>query len=107
LKHPDILVLSESSLPDEGKVVLALVEGVVAIKRWALEGRKVIFSSLDTDNEPLKVPRRNVEFIGEVTGVLRFISLNPEPENRFHQRQWPQDVCAERSWSTDSTPERI
>lgn len=73
----DILVLSERSLPDQGTVVLALVESLVVIKRWELRGRKVIFTSVDADCDSLIVPRNKVEFIGELTGVLRFISLNP------------------------------
>ena len=69
----DILVISERSLPEEGKAILALVEGNVTIKRWVLQGRKVILTSLDAEYEPLSISRSKIEFLGELTGVLRFI----------------------------------
>lgn len=77
LSPGDILVLCERSVPEAGKIVLALVDNDVVVRRWELKERKVIFTALDKDYEPIVVPRKNVEFIGELLGVLRFISIVP------------------------------
>ena len=68
----DIIVLSECSLPEAGKVVLALLGEQVVIRRWALTGRKVTLTPLDIHYESLTVERKKVEFIGEIMGVLRY-----------------------------------
>ena len=79
LSPGDVLVLCERSLPEEGKTVLASVGNNILVRRWQLNGRKVVFTALDRDYEPLVVSRKNVEFIGELLGVLRFISTIPVP----------------------------
>ena len=75
----DILVILENSVPENNKIVLAIIDNKVLVRRWELNGRKVIFTALDTDYPPITVPRKNVEFIGDVLGVLRFISTVPVP----------------------------
>lgn len=77
----DILVLREVSIPEDDKVVLALVDKKIVIRHWELIGHKVRLTAFDPDYEPLIVPRRQVEFVGELMGVLRFISIVPVP---FH-----------------------
>jgi SOS-response transcriptional repressor LexA len=75
----DILVLREVSIPEEGKVVLALVDKKIVIRRWELTGRKVKLIAFDHDYEPLIVPRRKVEFVGELMGVLRIVQVVSGP----------------------------
>jgi SOS-response transcriptional repressor LexA len=79
LSPGDVLVLYERSIPEEGKTVLASVDNNIVVRRWQLDGRKVVFTALDRDYEPIVVSRKNVEFIGELLGVLRFISTFPVP----------------------------
>jgi SOS-response transcriptional repressor LexA len=75
----DVVVLHEKSLPEEGKIVLALLDKQVVVRRWELIGRKVKLSPLDSKYEPLIVTRNKVEFIGELMGVLRFICYITHP----------------------------
>jgi len=77
LSPGDVLVLCERSVPEAGKIVLALVNNDIVVRRWELKERKVIFTALDKDYEPIVAPRKNVKFIGELLGVLRFISIVP------------------------------
>lgn len=71
----DILVLREVSIPEEDKIVLALVDNRVVIGNWKLIGRKVMFTPVDPDCESLLIPRKKVEFVGQLMGVLRFVSV--------------------------------
>lgn len=75
----DILVILENSVPENNKIVLAIIDNKVVVRRWEFNGRKVTFTALDTDYPPITVLRKKVEFIGELLGVLRIISTVPVP----------------------------
>jgi SOS-response transcriptional repressor LexA len=79
LSPGDVLVISERSAPEEGKIVLAIVDDKIMIRKWEVSGRKVILTALDPNYAPVTVQRKSVEFVGELLGVLRFISLVPVP----------------------------
>lgn len=68
----DVLILTECSEKVDDRVVLALVNNSVIIRRWSAKGRKIILSPLDQDYEPITVSRKEVECVGVVTGLLRF-----------------------------------
>jgi SOS-response transcriptional repressor LexA len=72
----DVLVLYEDPVPEPGKIVLALVDNDVVVRRWELKDRRVIFTALDKNYERIVVPPKNVKFIGKILGVLRFISID-------------------------------
>jgi transcriptional regulator with XRE-family HTH domain len=75
----DILVLYEVSVPAEGEAVLALVDSKVMLRRWELTGRKVTLTPFDQNYESLVVKRGEVDFIGQLMGVLRFMSVASDP----------------------------
>lgn len=73
----DVLILTEREFPEEGRIVLATIDNKLLIRKWELRGRKAIFTAHDQDYEPITVARKGVSFIGELLGVIRFISIVP------------------------------
>ena len=68
----DVIILTECSEKVDDRVVLALVNNSVIIRRWSTKGRKVILSPLEQDYGTITVSRKEVVCVGEVTGLLRF-----------------------------------
>jgi transcriptional regulator with XRE-family HTH domain len=68
----DVLILTECSEKVDDRVVLALVNHSVMIRRWSAEGRKIILSPLYQDYGTITVSRKEVKCVGEVTGLLRY-----------------------------------
>lgn len=67
----DALILTECPQNVTGRIVLALLDNGVMIGRVSSKGSKITLSPLDLNCDSVTVSRRAVEFIGEVTGLVR------------------------------------
>lgn len=70
----DLLIANYDVSVADGKSVLVVFEEKILLRRMAIKGRNVILSPIYSDNEPLKVPRRQLICLCEVTGLLRLIN---------------------------------
>jgi SOS-response transcriptional repressor LexA len=72
----DIIILNENPEPEEGRVVLAIVKKHVVIGQWELTGKgKARLKPRDSKFKPTEVSLKQVESIGELTGLIPAFQL--------------------------------
>jgi len=55
IHHNDILVVDRSIKPGHGKVVIAVVNGELTVKRLLVQGRKVMLAAENDNSRPIEV----------------------------------------------------
>ena len=69
--HPgDVLVVDQSLQAEEGKIIVAIVDGELTVKRYQRKGRCIWLVPSNTDYEPIPV-RKGQDF--EVWGVVTWV----------------------------------
>jgi DNA polymerase V len=69
--HPgDVLVVDQALQAEEGKIIVAIVDGELTVKRYQRKGRCIWLVPSNTDYEPIAV-RKGQDF--EVWGVVTWV----------------------------------
>ena len=67
----DILVVDRSLKAEDGKVVIAVVDNELTVKRYRKEGRKIILEPENDAFDPIVIPQASEAFVwGVVTNVI-------------------------------------
>lgn len=69
----DVLIANHDTSLASGKFALIEIEGRIRLKRITLKGASVTLLSANDENQPLKISRRQLICLCEVTGLLRFL----------------------------------
>lgn len=73
IQDGDLLVVNPSASPQEGDIVVALVDGEATVKHLHLaeRGEEVELRPSNPDYEPIHVRAEEVHIVGMVAGLLR------------------------------------
>ena len=67
----DILVVDRSLKAEDGKVVIAVVDNELTVKRYRKKGKSIILEPENNAFDPIFIPRESEAFVwGVVTNVI-------------------------------------
>ena len=67
----DILVVDRSLKAEDGKVVIAVVDNELTVKRYRKKGKSIILEPENETFDPIVIPRESEAFVwGVVTNVI-------------------------------------
>jgi len=69
----DYVLIKPQSVVEDGAIVVALIEGEVALKRFFRRGERVELVPSNPEMEPMVIEGGDLRIVGKVIGVLRFL----------------------------------
>lgn len=102
IRDGDYLIIEPCEAADDGRTVVAEVDGQVTVKKIYREGERVRLQPANSEMLPLRVDAADVRIIGAVAGVLRKFGFGDSAAERKSAVRKPPRKSAPASSNSDS-----